>query len=76
MVCPIMTTSSTVTGKFQSMVSNWGTYPILGRFWLTSIPLTLIDPPYNLVEPKIVLSNVVLPDPVGPIVPRNLPTLS
>ena len=73
MVHPIITTSCTVTGKLQSMVSSWGTYPARGLLWVTDWPSTMTSPPYRSTVPRMQRSSVLLPEPLGPRKPTKSP---
>ena len=76
MVHPIITTSCTVTGKLQSIVSNWGTYPARGLFWATDWPSTTTSPLYRSTVPSIQRSSVLLPEPLGPRSPTKSPGMT
>ena len=74
-VRPIITVSSTVTGKLQSMVSNWGTYPTRGLFLAVDCPWTSTSPAYMFTAPSMERRRVVLPEPLGPSSPMKSPSL-
>lgn len=63
----ITMTSRTVTGKFQSTDSTWGTYDIRSPGFFVTCPLT------GLMVPRMARKSVVLPDPDGPTTPTKSP---
>ena len=67
---PIITTSWTVAGKRQLMLSRWGTYASAP---LLSVPLSRSLPWATGRRPAIASNRVLLPAPFGPRIPISVP---
>jgi len=76
---PIATASRTLIGNCGSGARLCGTYPIWLRARTRSrpeAPRTVTLPDAGVTKPRTARSNVVLPEPFGPIMPRDSPGLS
>ena len=68
---PIVTTSSTVAGKTQLMLSRWGTYAS-APLWAAA-PRRLTLPSVLARSPAMASNSVLLPAPFGPKTPIRVP---
>jgi hypothetical protein len=67
------TTSCTDTGKSQSTTSRWGTQAMRRRAFEADWPKSDTVPLTSGTMPRMALSSVLLPPPLGPMTPMTCP---